>query len=32
MKLTIKEFDETKLEEYVSGFLEKVGVKYVELS
>ena len=32
MKSTIKEFDETKLEEYVSGFLEKVGVKYVELS
>ena len=32
MKSTIKQFDETKLEEYVSGFLEKVGAKYVELS
>ena len=28
MKSTIKQFDETKLEEYVSGFLVKLGVKY----
>ena len=32
MKSTIKQFDETKLEEYVSGFLVKLGVKYEELS
>lgn len=31
MKSTIKQFDETKLEEYVSGFLVKLGVKYEEL-
>ena len=32
MKSTIKDFDETKVEEHVATFLEKVGKKYEELA